>query len=342
MAKVFISYRRKDSQMAAGRLAQSLRAHFGEAQVFRDKESIQPGADWVTAIGREINSGGVMLALIGSGWSEARDAGGARRLDDPDDPNRQELVTALAAGAAVIPVLVEDARMPESEMLPEDLRQLSRRNALKLRDDEWDNDIRKMISAIAGCGVLPDAPQAPGRMEKRPRAKTSPEIQRALPDVPAGSSLRVETAQVSIPGVTSKPPAAVKRSAAALAGVAAVVLFGAWTAMQSAQHRTEKAARVSADSAAMFLSSSANASADNSVQPVLNASGISKLITKGRASYGLDVPVLENTANNSLNMEYQAIGMEMKKLSQMQEAQRKTLDDMDEQAKNAIRHIKGG
>jgi hypothetical protein len=294
MAKVFISYRRKDSQMAAGRLAQSLRAHFGDAQVFRDKESIQPGADWVTAIGREINGGGVMLALIGSGWSEARDAGGARRLDDPEDPNRQELVTALAAGATVIPVLVEDARMPESEMLPADLRQLGRRNALKLRDDEWDNDIRKMISAIAGCGVSPDAQEAKGKTEERAREKTSPEIKRAGSETFAGPSRRVATARGSIPATIAKS------RMAALAGVVAVVCLAAWTTMHSARHPNQNAARMAADVTANLpalpVSNSANISADNSVEAVQHASGISKLIPNDGSSYELALPAPKNRA----------------------------------------------
>jgi len=58
MAKVFISYRRKDSQMADGRLAQSPRAHFGEAQIFRDKESIQPASEQMAGLylAREIRT----------------------------------------------------------------------------------------------------------------------------------------------------------------------------------------------------------------------------------------------------------------------------------------------
>lgn len=47
---IFISYRRQDSQSAAGRLADSLERRFGKAQIFRDVETIQPGVDFVEAI----------------------------------------------------------------------------------------------------------------------------------------------------------------------------------------------------------------------------------------------------------------------------------------------------
>jgi hypothetical protein len=54
------------------------------------------------------------------------------------------------------------------------------------------------------------------------------------------------------------------------------------------------------------------------------------------------VPALKNTASNTSNMKVDAIRMEIEKLSQMQEAQSNILNNMDEQARNAIRHIKGG
>ena len=43
MRKVFICYRRAEAEYAAGALGRELRAHFGEDQVFRDKEDIGGG-----------------------------------------------------------------------------------------------------------------------------------------------------------------------------------------------------------------------------------------------------------------------------------------------------------
>jgi hypothetical protein len=330
MAKVFISYRRKDSQMAAGRLAHSLRAHFGASQVFRDKESIQPGADWVSAIGREISSGGVMLALIGCEWSEARDDAGARRLDDPDDPNRQELVSALAAGATVIPVLVEGAKMPERETLPEDLRKLARRNALKLRDDEWDNDIRKMISAMAACGVVADAPQG---SDQKAEERTADEVSSAIRPALAHSPLSTAAARQSTGNAANKK--------AALAGLAAVVVFAGWGAMQSVQRSHDKAAMPAEIAAAVSSSTAADGSAYGAAPAAAPSLSVSKFATSP-ASNVAATPAIGNAANNASNIESEEIKMQIKKLGQMQRAQSKLLDSMDQEAKNAIRHIKGG
>ena len=43
MGGIFISYRREDSGLYAGRLRDTLSHHFGAEQVFRDIDSINPG-----------------------------------------------------------------------------------------------------------------------------------------------------------------------------------------------------------------------------------------------------------------------------------------------------------
>ena len=48
--KIFISYRRSEAQMVAGRLRESLAQRLGEKAIFRDKDSIRPGEDWTKAI----------------------------------------------------------------------------------------------------------------------------------------------------------------------------------------------------------------------------------------------------------------------------------------------------
>jgi hypothetical protein len=50
-----------------------------------DVDTIEPGADFTTAIAREVSSCDVLIALIGPAWSTIADTQGRRRLDDPDD-----------------------------------------------------------------------------------------------------------------------------------------------------------------------------------------------------------------------------------------------------------------
>jgi tetratricopeptide (TPR) repeat protein len=153
MPKVFISYRRSDTQMVAGRLRESLARRLGEESIFRDKDSIGAGEDWTKAIKASLSGDVVVLALIGPGWATARDETGGRRLDDPADWNRVELEQALNGAARVIPLVVDETKMPRESDLPESLRPLARSNALKLRDDDWDSDIERLTRAIGTRGI---------------------------------------------------------------------------------------------------------------------------------------------------------------------------------------------
>jgi TIR domain-containing protein len=162
MAKrIFISYRRSDTQMAAGRLHDSLVGRFGGPSVFRDKEAIRPGYDWIDEIQNALAGDVVVVALLGPQWADSRDAEGRRRLDDPEDSNRVELETALTKRVPVIPVLVEGANVPDADMLPSSLRALTRRNAVRLRDDDWDADFGRLADALGSLGVVASSrPQA--------------------------------------------------------------------------------------------------------------------------------------------------------------------------------------
>ena len=134
--------------MVAGRLRESLARHLGEEAIFRDKDSIGAGEDWTRAIDGSLTADAVVLALIGPGWATAQDESGLRRLDNPADWNRIELELALARTARVIPLLIDETRMPKEADLPESLRPLVRLNALKLRDDDWDSDVERLMQAL--------------------------------------------------------------------------------------------------------------------------------------------------------------------------------------------------
>ena len=74
---------------------------------------------------------------------------GLRRLDDPDDWVRTELAASLAAdGVTVVPLLIDDAQLPAPKYLPEPLVDLVTLQAIRARQDTWDNDIRPLIEQI--------------------------------------------------------------------------------------------------------------------------------------------------------------------------------------------------
>ena len=147
MAEIFLSYRRDDSTSATGRLADALEAHFGDDRVFRDRE-IGAGENFVEAIRRSVESATVVLVVVGRRWLGASDATGRRRLDDPADFVRLEIELALAARAAVVPVLVEGATMPSADDLPPSLAEFSRCQAVELSDSRWRYDADRLIELL--------------------------------------------------------------------------------------------------------------------------------------------------------------------------------------------------
>ena len=117
MRCIFVCYRRTD-HWAAGNLSRDMRDEFGEQQVFRDKEDLRGGLEWRRTIGAKLTRDSIVLAVIGPLWTEARSDDGHLKLADRDDPLRMELTTAFASGATVIPILLDQAKMPEPHELP--------------------------------------------------------------------------------------------------------------------------------------------------------------------------------------------------------------------------------
>ena len=132
--RIFISYRWDDSGGWAGRLYDRLSQHFGEANIFMDINTIEPGLDFVQVIDQAVGSCDALIALIGRQWLTITDDSARRRLDNPEDFVRLEIATALSRNIRVIPALVQGTCMPRSSDLPDVLEPIARRNACELSD----------------------------------------------------------------------------------------------------------------------------------------------------------------------------------------------------------------
>jgi TIR domain-containing protein len=141
---VFLSYRRADTPYAAGRLGDRLGERF---ELFMDID-IAPGLHFGRALTDAVSSCDVMLVLIGPSWLTAMGEDGRRRLENPRDWVVQEIEAALARDVTVIPVLVDGARMPLPEELPERLESLAFRQAISLRHESFNTDITTLMNAI--------------------------------------------------------------------------------------------------------------------------------------------------------------------------------------------------
>ena len=146
--KIFISYRRDESASYAGRIHERLKSLFGADSVFMDFDDLKPGEEFGPAIESAVDSSDVLLVLIGKRWVNYRNAGGQRRIDDPQDFVRMEIAGGLKRKVRVIPVLLNDASMPSEADLPSDLKPLIRHQAIELSDERWDYDLARLLNAL--------------------------------------------------------------------------------------------------------------------------------------------------------------------------------------------------
>jgi len=146
---IFISYRRDESQHVAGRLYDRLLMHFDRKDVFKDVDSIPYGSDFREHLRSAISNCKVMLVLVGDRWAAITGKDGTPRLEEPRDFVRLEIEYALNLGVQVIPILIENSKLPSATVLPESIRALSFRQATRLRaDPDFDGDASRLISAI--------------------------------------------------------------------------------------------------------------------------------------------------------------------------------------------------
>jgi hypothetical protein len=139
--RIFMSYRRADTETDCALLYRDLDLEFGAARIFRDMASIELGDQFKEEIDKAMDASGVVLALIGPDWD-------TERLADENDWVRYELQTALARKLPIIPILFRGATMPNSADLPEPLRGLPGFNASQIEVRSWDGDVSPIVKAI--------------------------------------------------------------------------------------------------------------------------------------------------------------------------------------------------
>lgn len=145
----FISYRRSDSSLASQALHVQLRERFGPSRVFMDVGAIGVGDVWPDRLRRAIDEATVVLVVIGPGWLKAADAFGRRRLDQPSDWVRLEILTALAAKKPLLPLLIGgSSELLPAEGLPPELQPLLDVQMLRLREERWDDDVDEVVEAL--------------------------------------------------------------------------------------------------------------------------------------------------------------------------------------------------
>jgi hypothetical protein len=128
MAKILISYRRASYDAIAGRIRDKLAHQYGSDAVYMDVDDIPFGIDFRTHIDEALGKADAVVAVIGPKWLGPL-RGRKPRIFDDTDPVRIEIEAALKRQIAVLPILVDGAKMPKPEELPDSIKQLSYTNA---------------------------------------------------------------------------------------------------------------------------------------------------------------------------------------------------------------------
>ncbi len=167
--KVFISYRRSDSLAATGRLYDRLNTAY-PGMFFRDVSGIGVGVDFAKEIERAVSSSVALIAVIGPAWA-TESVNGKRRLDDPDDFVRLEVLNALKRGIRIIPVLVGNASVPEEEQLPPELHPLRKWNAIRLVEEYYEEGLERLIDALTSQLGAPRTQESVDHAESQRKLK---------------------------------------------------------------------------------------------------------------------------------------------------------------------------
>lgn len=145
MTKIFISYRRADSQETTDRLHDQMVSYFGEQNVFQDVDKIPFGFDFRAYLRDEIANCDVVLVVIGRDWAHSLQ----ERSDDQSDFVRIEVEQAIKLKKLVIPVTVRGAEMPRPDQLPESVRELVWFNRAIVRPNpDFKNDCKRLADGI--------------------------------------------------------------------------------------------------------------------------------------------------------------------------------------------------
>jgi TIR domain len=148
MAEVFINYRTGDGEWPAAFLDDKFKRRYGHDRVFRDATSLGPGRDFRAELQRRLERCTVLIVIIGPNWLTARDEAGRRRLDNSSDYVRMEIAESLNRKIRVLPVTLNDVRLPLRDELPAEIVDLAQRQSRVFRSRYYQADFQEIVSII--------------------------------------------------------------------------------------------------------------------------------------------------------------------------------------------------
>jgi hypothetical protein len=162
VTQVFLNYRRADEPFAVAMLDQRLSSRFGSQAVFLASKSIELGSRWEHEMLDAVRKSTALLVIIGRYWLGEKDEQGRRRIDNPTDFVRREILLAMGENKIVIPVRIETPRLLPAD-LPDVLHPLLERQDIELRFHTAGPDIDRLETKLRGLvpGLAKPKAEAP-------------------------------------------------------------------------------------------------------------------------------------------------------------------------------------
>jgi hypothetical protein len=147
VTQIFLNYRAVDEPFGVAMLDEALSGKFGDDAVFLASKSIPLGSAWESEMFRAVTASAALLVVMGRNWLNASDDAGRRRLDDPADFVRREIITAFEQGKQVIPVRLAVKRLTAADLPPE-LRPLLDKQDIEVRFRSHRLDVELLVQKL--------------------------------------------------------------------------------------------------------------------------------------------------------------------------------------------------
>lgn len=126
MSKIFISYRREDTEQVAARLGTRLKDDLRLENVFLDTQDIWAGERWREVLDQRLRQADAVVVLVGHRWAGPD----GQRILDAEDVVRWEVRRAIDLACELVPVMVDGARWPAR--VPDDIAEITRESFVEL------------------------------------------------------------------------------------------------------------------------------------------------------------------------------------------------------------------
>lgn len=164
MTKVFLNYRKADTDFGVHLLDQRLSERFGSDQVFLASKSIPLGAAWESTMMDAVAESDAVLVIIGRHWLTASDENG-QLIKQKNDFVRREILLARELGKLIIPVRLQAPRFTAAD-LPAELSWLPECQDIEVRFRSAQADVDQLANRlrmlVRGLDRTPEAATPPG------------------------------------------------------------------------------------------------------------------------------------------------------------------------------------